>query len=242
MDHTKSASLNVAQKEKAESSCIGFVSSVLPEAKSPVSGECSKTGVSTNSAVLRTGLLASPHRWYALRTTYGREKKAYEYIVEHNGIAFCPLMTTHKTVRGKKKLVEVSRIPNIFFAYGTKEEIEEFVYDNVNLSYLRFYYKHTHVGNKIDKTPMIVPDGQIESLKKICNCSSNQEVLVFPNEVKKFQTGQRVRVTDGYFEGVEGVVARFQGQQRVGIVINGLLTAITAYIPSAFLEKTDEES
>jgi hypothetical protein len=31
-------------------------------------------------------------------------------------------------------------------------------------------------------------------------------------------------------------VARYQGQQRVGIVIDGLLTMATACIPNAFIE------
>jgi hypothetical protein len=33
-----------------------------------------------------------------------------------------------------------------------------------------------------------------------------------------------------------GRVARYQGQQRVGIVVDGLLTMATAYVPTAFLE------
>lgn len=50
------------------------------------------------------------------------------------------------------------------------------------------------------------------------------------------QKGQVVRIIDGKFKGVVGRVARYQGQQRVGIVIDGLLTVATAYIPTAFLE------
>lgn len=45
-----------------------------------------------------------------------------------------------------------------------------------------------------------------------------------------------VRIIDGKFKGVVGRVARYQGQQRVGIVIDGLLTIATAYVPTAFLE------
>ena len=55
-------------------------------------------------------------------------------------------------------------------------------------------------------------------------------------EINKFKEGQRVQVVEGKFKGVEGVVTRFHGQQRVGIVIDGLLTAVTAYIPRAFLK------
>ena len=55
-------------------------------------------------------------------------------------------------------------------------------------------------------------------------------------EVPKFEKGQLVKVTDGVFKGVVGRVARWQGQQRVGVVVDDLVTVVTAYVPSAFLE------
>ena len=55
----------------------------------------------------------------------------------------------------------------------------------------------------------------------------------------KFEKGQLVRVTDGAFKGVIGRVARWQGQQRVGVVVDDLVTVVTAYIPSAFIESIE---
>lgn len=178
--------------------------------------------------------------WYALRTTYGREKKAYDYITEHGGKAFLPIITIEKTVRGKKKLLEVSRLPNIFFAFGTEEDIKCFVYDNVNLPFLRFYYDKTRSGAQGVKTPLVVPDRQMRALQLICGCPMDCDTVILPVAVPKFKTGERVRVVEGQFKGVEGIVARFKGQQRVGIVIEQLLTVATAYIPSAFLERITE--
>lgn len=59
------------------------------------------------------------------------------------------------------------------------------------------------------------------------------------DDVPKFRAGQVVRVIHGKFKGVIGTVARYQGQQRVGVVINGLLTVATAYIPKAFIVPVD---
>lgn len=213
-------------------SSIGLTASVLPEAKASNDVICSHTGVSTRYA----STLNQKH-WYALRTTYGREKKAYDFIISHGGEAFMPTIKRERIIDGKKKMIEVSRIPNIFFAYGTEEEIKSFVYDNYNLPFLRFYYKHTHVGARIEKTPMIVPDGQIRSLKIICNANENSDTLLLTCEIEKFRAGDHVYITEGEFKGVEGIVSRFKGQQRVGIIIKGILTAVTAYIPKAFLER-----
>jgi ribosomal protein L24 len=43
-------------------------------------------------------------------------------------------------------------------------------------------------------------------------------------------------VIDGKFKGLTGRVARYQGQQRVAIIIDGAFTMATAYLPTAFLE------
>ena len=224
------------------SSCAGLTSNALPEAQSIVSAESSQTGVSTRNAHIASKPKAQkeediPH-WYALRTTYGREKKAYDYMTAKGITAFYPTTDTVKLIKGKRKVVTESRLPNIFFAYGTEEQLKFFVYDNVNLPFLRFYYRHVHVGRRIEKIPMIVPDYQMDSLKIIC-ASDADNTIVSLVEVPKFEKGQLVRVTDGAFKGVIGRVARWQGQQRVGVVVDDLVTVVTAYIPSAFIESIE---
>ena len=220
--------------------CAGLTSNALPEAQSTISAESSQTGVSTKNALLPTKPKVQreadiPH-WYALRTTYGREKKAFDYLTVKGIMAFYPTTNVVKLIKGKRKVVTESRLPNIFFAYGTEEQLKEYVYDNVNLPFLRFYYRHYHEGNKIIKTPLIVPDNQMDSLKIICAADADN-TFVSLVKVPKFEKGQLVRVIDGAFKGVTGRVARWQGQQRVGVVVDDLVTMATAYIPSALLEK-----
>lgn len=218
--------------------CAGLTSNALPEAQSTVAAESSQIGVSTKNALLATKPKAPreadiPH-WYALRTTYGREKKAYDYMTAKGITAFYPTTEVVKLIKGKRQVVTESRLPNIFFAYGTEEQLKEYVYDNVNLPFLRFYYRHIHEGNTIKKTPLIVPDNQMESLKIICAADADN-TFVSLVKVPKFEKGQLVKVIDGAFKGVTGRVARWQGQQRVGVVVDELVTIVTAYVPSAFL-------
>lgn len=220
----------------------GLTFNALPEVRTPIKPTNSQTGVSTNNVQSKTSADTNkdtkdtPH-WYALRTTYGREKKAYDYLLSKNVVAFYPTLKSVKLVDDKRIIIEESRIPNIFFAYGTEEELKTFVYDNVNLPYLRFYYRHTHVGNMIVKAPMVVPENQMNSLKIICAADSD-DIIASTEEVEKFKSGQKVRIIDGKFKGVIGVVARYHSQQRVGIIIDGLLTVCTAFVPNAFIENT----
>lgn len=211
--------------------CIGVKSGALPEVQQPLWAENSDTGVSTNSAPSTT------KHWYAMRTTYGREQKAYDFIVSNGGTAFLPLIKQEKVIKGHKTIVDVSRIPNIFFVYGTEDEVKTYAFDNVHLPFLRFYYESHHEGVKIIKEPLIVPDRQIKSLQILCKAEA-EDIRFVPDEmIPKFQEGESVVITQGEFKGIEGKVARWHGQQRVAIIIEGLCVIATAYIPSAYLEK-----
>ena len=234
---------------------VGLTSDALPDTqtnkdKSTQSGVSTRYAPSaktsnTNIAEKPNNILTNPlpqkhpeetQQWYALRTTYGREKKAYDYMVAKGITAFYPTQNKIKIVKGKRQTITESLIPNIFFAYGTFKQIKSFVYDNINLPFLRFYYCHTHVGSKIEKSPLIVPDYQMDSLKIICNADKKNTIVSFV-DVPKFKKGQLVRVIDGAFKGVVGRVARWQGQQRVGVVVDNLIMVVTAYVPSAFLKE-----
>jgi len=219
---------NVNTKEETNPSKCDVFQHIAPSGNN-------KEGVSTNSVLTANSHLFDDKKWYAMRTTYGREQKAYEYVVNHGGTAFLPLRLIYNQKGSSLKSKKVSRFPNIFFIKGSEEEVKAFAYDNVHLPFLRFYYAHRHDGINIIKYPLVVPEKQIEQLRIICDSESNDTIIV-PANVHNFSTGELVRVTDGSFKGIEGRVSRWHGQQRVGITIEGLCTIATAYIPTAFLE------
>lgn len=234
-----------AARQGGTAPSTGLTSDVLLEAQQPDLAQSSQTGVSTRNAQSSAKSLAtikrpqSERHWYALRATYGKEKTAYEYIINNGGTAYYPTITVDKLIKGRICTVEVSRIPNIFFAYGTEREVSKFVYDNSHLPFLRFYYRHYLVGAEKFREPLIVPDRQMRSLRIVCE-AEGEDTIVTSENVPKFRTGQCVRITAGTFTGMEGIVARYKGQQRVGVVIDNVVTAITAYIPSGMMEKVEE--
>lgn len=150
----------------------GLTSSALPEVRKSIKSTNSQAGVSTNNVPKSKEI----KHWYALRTTYGREKNAYDYLVLHGVEAYLPLLKSVKQVDGKRTTVEESHIPNIFFARGTEDELKFFVFDNVNLPFLRFYYRHSSVGRQTVSIPLIVLDSQMNSLIIICDAESDDGV------------------------------------------------------------------
>ena len=182
----------------------------------------------------------SPPQWHVLRTTYGQEKKAYDYMQSKGVKVFLPTERVVRLVKGKRKQLEVSLIPNMFFAFGTEEELKAFVFDNVNLPFLRFYYRFYYEGKVRKKAPLVVPHSQMRSFQIICD-ASDENAIVSTRVIPRFQRGEMVRVVGGKFAGVIGRVVKYKAQQRVGMIIDGLVSIATAYVPDAFLERIEEK-
>lgn len=235
-------SINVNKKNAADClSSIGVAPGVLPEVRKVENTENLQSWVSTDYAHKNHPPLSnvsSPH-WYVLRTTYGQEKKAYDYMQSKGVEVFLPTEMVVRLVKGKRRKLEVSLIPNMFFAYGTEEELKSFVFDNVNLPFLRFYYRFYQEGRLKMKTPLIVPASQMRSFRIICE-TRDDNMIVSTRVIPRFQRGDMVRVVEGKFKGVVGRVVKYKAQQRVGMIIDGLVSVATAYVPDAFLERIEE--
>ena len=230
----KSAVIGDAQRDPEGGTTpprTGLTPDALPEVKSSTPTENSQTGGSTNYIQPTK----EPLRWYVLRATYGRVNASYEYLAQKGIEVYHPTIFVYRMVNGKRKRLEESRLPNIFFAQSTEEILKTYVFDNVNLPHLRFYYRYAGLGNERTKEPLIVPDRQMESLKIICGHKEADNVVV-PNDKHQFEKGETVIVTDGDFKGVIGKVARYCKQLRVAVIIDDFLTIATAYVPRGYLK------
>ena len=214
----------------------GLTPDALPEVQKPIPAENSPTGVSTH--YIQSDKQNPNVHWYALRAAYGQESKCNDYLVRQGVETYYPTIKAFKMVNNKRKKVTQSCMLNIFFARGSEEDLRTYVYDNINLPYLRFYCRRVGIGDDLRYEPVIVPDYQLENLRKVLADQSGGLVVV-PADEHKFDNGAKVRVTGGSFKGIVGTVARYCGHQRVAIVVDNILTIATTYIPSRYLEKID---
>ena len=65
----------------------------------------------------------------------------------------------------------------------------------------------------------------------------DENKLFIADDDMKFEMNDVVKIVDGKFAGLEGFVCRIKGQSRIGIVIKGVGTIFTSYIPKGMLEK-----
>ncbi len=220
---------NVKTSEGEEiPSCTNTPFDAIPRAES------SRTGVSVD-------YVRNPNKnWYVFRGSYGRENLAHDFLIEDGTYCYIPKRYELKNIGGKRKRVLVNLIPNLLFVYTTPEMAEEYIKNRSALSFLSYYYDHFEENGEHKNPPLKIPLEQMENFIFATSSHNEHIQLVEPSKCR-YKSGERVRVIDGLFKGVEGRVARVSGQQRVIVVLSKIGLISTAYIPTAFIERIEEK-
>ncbi len=171
--------------------------------------------------------------WYAIRVTYGREmklKKLLDPLQIENFIPMCYQMDAEKQTR-----ILVPAIHNLIFIKSSRIELDQIKIQVENCTPMRYIIDpSTHL-------PMIVSETAMRNF--IAVASMIDEDLIYLDPCKSnFTQGDRVRITEGLFAGVEGEIRRIKRNRRVVVSIRGIVAVATAFIEPAFLEKIDHSN
>lgn len=225
--------LNVDTRQGVkDASCVRPASDVSPKVQSP-KVENSDTGVSSDYALIEG------HVWFVLRATYGRTKQACNELKKKGIMTYIPMGYIMKEINGKKKRVKTPLLPNIIFAYTAREEIRKFVKKPaLTAQYLKYYLDRTRDVEKRTELnpPVVVEENDMRNFIRVTSLD-NEHVMIISPERCHYKSGDLVRVIQGQFKGVVGKVVRAAGQQRVAVNVEGVCTVVTAYIPSDFMIK-----
>ena len=208
----------------------GLTSCVIPKVQNPSKDENSNTGVSSLYGPIEN------HQWFVLRATYNRVEKEIDTLEKNVAYVYLLKRYVLKLRNGKKKRVLEPLLPNLVFVYSTKEHLEQVFKEDKKLSHYHFYRDKTKEIDLFDDKhpPVVVSHYEMLNFIKLTNVKSEHIKLV-KSEQCHYKSGDKVRIVNGEFSGVEGRVARISGQQRVVVEMQGICMVATAYIPSAFL-------
>ena len=215
-------------------SSAGLTSCTSPEVQS-YETKNSQTGVSSDC------VSEGKKQWFVLRATYGRTEKALSYLQAKNVETYLPMHYVVKIVNGNRKLIKEPLLPNIIFAYMTREKTHEFVKKPaLTASWIKYYTDKTKpVEPETGKNPpVIIPDNEMTNFIKLTSVNS-EHIMVLPPKRCHFKKNDLVRIIEGPFTGVVGRVGRAAGQQRVFVVLDGVCNVATAYIPTDFIQSID---
>ena len=172
-------------------------------------------------------------QWFVLRVTYQRELSAKEYLDKLHIENFIPMQTIRRrNSKGQFYQTRVAAIHNYIFIHAAKQVIDDL--KAFQLPMLRYVMFPQDGTTRI----MMVPEEQMRHFIAVAGSLDEQVLFLEPEDVD-LSKGDRVRITGGVFEGVEGVFMRVKNarEKRVVVKINGVAAVATASIPSMLIEK-----
>lgn len=171
--------------------------------------------------------------WYVLRVTYQRELSTKKYLDRMGIENFVPLRPVRqRNAHGRFFWTTQAALHNYIFVRATRETIDEL--KTFHQPALR-YVMHIQDGHS---QIMVVPDAQMRSFIAVAGNTDERILFLEPADVD-LSEGDRVRVTGGLFDGVEGVLMRIGKSKgrHVVVKIEGIAAVATASVPMALIEK-----
>lgn len=173
-------------------------------------------------------------RWFPMRVTYHREMIIKSMLDEMGINNFLPMhyeLVESKT-EGKKRVL-VPAIHNLIFVRSTQECLTQLKMTNKAFSPMRYIMKRPLSNNEHSEI-LYVPDSQMDNFIRVASVQDDR-VMFLDNSAFINKVGQRVKVIDGYFSGVEGVVKRINKNKRVVVQLEGIAAVAIAFVPASCL-------
>lgn len=167
--------------------------------------------------------------WYAIRVTYSRELKFQTLLQESGFQTFVPMYRRTFEKNGKKETKLVPAVSNLIFVHSEKADLDAFMARMGEACPARF------IWDKSTRKPIVVPDKAMEDFIKI-SMSNIDDVIYLQEVTAKLREGQRVKVKNGPFEGVEGTVIRVKRSRRVMVELPGMMAIATTFVKPEELE------
>jgi transcription antitermination factor NusG len=170
--------------------------------------------------------------WYALRVTYSRELALKAFLDQNQIENFVPMRYEFVFRNGQRIRKLVPAVHNLVFIRSTRKAIDELKKENVISLPLRY------IMNRETGQPVVIPESQMRHFIAVAG-NYEQQVIYLPAAEYSMQKGERVRITGGVFEGVEGVFVRVKGDRRVVVSIQGVMAVATAFIHPSLIERIE---
>lgn len=162
--------------------------------------------------------------WFALYTKPRHEFKAALQLESISVENYLPSLTVKKQWSDRKKIITEPLFRGYIFIYSNERERRIAVSQSAIVNTICF-----------DGKPSVIPDWQIESLKKML--SETPDVFVS----NKIEVGAKVKIIDGPFRDVIGIVTGSQEEKWLAVSVDLLRCSVMVKLPKEsvikFIEK-----
>jgi transcriptional antiterminator RfaH len=165
-----------------------------------------------------------PPAWYVVQSRPRQERKALENLKRQGFDCIYPKTKVWRIRRGKRVQVTESLFPNYIFIYLTLGE--------TNIEPIRSTYgvlRLVRFGEVIAPVPALL-------IRDIWQRMDDQEVV--DSGRPQFESGERVRIEGGAFDGLEAIFQCESGEQRAILLLDLLGQEVRATVEMASLRQS----
>ncbi len=179
------------------------------------------SAVQSASAVLQNAILAEEPQWYAIRTRSRFEKKVVAEL-EHRGVEnFLPVQQQVRKWSDRKKVVSFPLFPG--YAFVRIPPVSRLRVAVASVPGVVGFVGTAH-------GPVAIPAAEIEHIQTLVMNNIPVTGEPFP------RVGQRVRISGGVLDGLEGVLVGTRGERRFVVSVGTIERSISFCIEGYELE------
>lgn len=161
--------------------------------------------------------------WYLIHTKPRQEKCALQNLEQQGYACYLPLFSTEKLRQGQLSVAEEPLFPRYLFI---RLDISNSAKSWSPIRSTKGVSRLVSFGLE----PAKVDNGLVELLK-------SREALMQNQPLQLFTPGERVRLAEGAFAGIEGIYQMTNGESRVMVLIELLSKPVRLHVSPASLHK-----
>ena len=161
--------------------------------------------------------------WHALYTRHQHEKTVADFLTKKGFHVFLPLYNTTHKWKDRTKALSLPLFPSyVFIRGGLDRQLQIVTTPGV--------YAVLAVAGRA----AIIPDEEISAVQQMVASSLEVEPHPF------LKSGDRVRVTSGPLEGIEGILVRKKSSFRLVLSVELLMKAVAVEVDAWAVERVEE--
>ena len=158
-------------------------------------------------------------QWYACRTRARSEKKVDRLLTAAGVTSYVPLIERVRTWSDRTKRVGFPLFPGYVFARSTLGSLPEIVRTPNLIEIVR-----------VNGAPTPIREAEIESIRSLVHGS--QLIGEEPSAHEYLVRGQEVRVVQGPFSGMQGILTEVRGKAKIVVRLTAIRQAVSVEMAS----------
>ncbi|HYO47389.1 MAG TPA: UpxY family transcription antiterminator [Gemmatimonadota bacterium] len=166
--------------------------------------------------------LVDRHLWYACRTRARAEKKVDRLLTAAGVTSYVPLIERLRKWSDRSKQVTFPLFPGYVFARFSLSSLPEIVRTPNLIEVVR-----------VNGSPTPIRESEIESIRSLV--LGAHRIGEEPSAHDYLVSGQEVRVIQGPFEGLRGILTQVRGKTRIVVRLEAIRQAVSVEMASHFV-------